>query len=81
MCTSKKSAGYSLLIGKNIRKWRELKDIKQDTLAQKLGISKGALSNIENNKSDISLHRLEEIALCLNIDVMKLFVDPNNLIP
>ena len=69
------------MIGKNIRKWRELKDIKQDTLAQKLGISKGALSNIENNKSDISLHRLEEIALCLNIDVMKLFVDPNNLIP
>lgn len=71
---------YLLNIGINIRKWRELKGIKQEQLATKLGITKAALSNIENNKTDISLHRLEDIAMCLEIETMKLFVNPIDLI-
>jgi len=71
---------YTLHIGNNIRKWRELKGVKQDRLATQLGITKAALSNIENNKTDISLHRIEQIAVCLELDVMKLFSDPLDLI-
>jgi transcriptional regulator with XRE-family HTH domain len=71
---------YNLLIGQNIRKWRELKGIKQELLANHLGITKGALSNIENNKTDISLRRIEQIAVCLGIEVMLLFVNPLDLI-
>ncbi len=71
---------YSIMIGTNIRKWRELKGIKQELLAEQIGITKGALSNIENNKVDISLHRLEDIARCLEIDAMKLFINPLDLI-
>jgi len=71
---------YTLNIGNNIRKWRELKGVKQDRLATQLGITKAALSNIENNKTDISLHRIEQIAVCLELDVMKLFTDPLDLI-
>lgn len=67
-------------IGQNIRKWRELKGIKQELLAFKLGITKGALSNIENNKTDITLRRIEDIANCLELEIMKLFCDPLDLI-
>lgn len=71
---------YTLSIGINIRKWRELKGMKQEQLASQMGITKAALSNIENNKTDISLHRIEEIARCLEIDAMRLFVNPLDLI-
>jgi len=71
---------YRLIIGQNIRKWRELKGIKQQVLARELGITKASLSNIENNKSDVNLHRIEDIARCLGIDTMSLFRDPLELL-
>ncbi len=71
---------YNLNIGNNIRKWRELRGVKQEQLAIRLGITKAALSNIENNKTDISLHRIEEIAVCLELEAMKLFSDPMDLL-
>ena len=71
---------YTLKIGQNIRKWRELKSIKQEQLAIKLCITKGALSNIENDKTDIGLHRIEEIAKHLGIESMMLFKNPLDLI-
>lgn len=76
-----KSSSYTLQIGINIRKWRELKGVKQQQLATELGITKAALSNIENNKTDISLHRLEDIATCLGIEPTKLFYNPLDLLP
>ncbi len=69
-----------LLIGQNIRKWRDLKGIKQEMLATNLGITKSALSNIENNKTGISLSRIEDIARCLGLDTMRLFCDPLDLL-
>jgi transcriptional regulator with XRE-family HTH domain len=74
-------ASYNLVIGNNIRRWRELKGIKQEQLAGDIGITKAALSNIENNKADINLHRIEDIAKCLDIDVMNLFKNPLDLLP
>ena len=71
---------YAIFIGGNIRKWRDLKGIKQQQLATELGITNAALSNIENNKADINLHRLEDIAYCLGLDVMKLFTNPIDFI-
>lgn len=76
----KNNHSYSLNIGQNIRKWRELKGIKQELLATQLGITKAALSNIENNKTNISLQRIEEIAFCLELEVMKLFMNPMDLL-
>ena len=78
--TKQSKKDYHLRIGQNIRKWRELKGIKQELLAGKLGITKAALSNIENNKADINLHRIEDIANCLELDTMKLFCDPLDLL-
>ncbi|MBK6379005.1 MAG: helix-turn-helix transcriptional regulator [Chitinophagaceae bacterium] len=76
----KNNPAYLLKIGINIRKWRELKGIKQEQLANQLGITKAALSNIENDKTDISLHRIEDIARCLDLEVMKLFNNPLDLL-
>lgn len=66
-------------IGENIRKWRELKCIKQQLLAKELGITAGALSNIENNKSAVSTTRLQQIAFFLQVDVTVLFSNPLDL--
>jgi transcriptional regulator with XRE-family HTH domain len=63
-------------IGGNIRKWRNLRSLKQGWLAAKLGITKSALSNIENDKTPITLHRIEQIAGCLDVDSSVLFKDP-----
>ena len=78
--TKQHKLAYQLLIGQNIRKWRELKGIKQESLALDIGITKAALSNIENNKTDINLHRIEDIANSLNLETMKLFCDPLDLL-
>ena len=70
----------SILIGNNIRQWRILKGMKQSQLAQQLGITTAALSNIENNKTNISIGRLETISRHLQLDVVKLFSNPLDLL-
>ncbi|MEO7528559.1 MAG: helix-turn-helix transcriptional regulator [Chitinophagaceae bacterium] len=70
------NGGYKLKIGGNIRKWRNLKGIKQKELAVILELSEAAISNIENNNTDITLSQLEDISTGLNISVEQLFCDP-----
>lgn len=54
-------------IGDNIKEIREVeKNYKRSYVAEKLGISTRAYSNIENNVTDITLQRLEEIANILD---------------
>ncbi|MCP9753028.1 helix-turn-helix domain-containing protein [Ferruginibacter sp. HRS2-29] len=75
-----KLAKAPVSVGDNIRKWRELRNIKQQLLASQLGITAGAMSNIENNKSTANSDRLQQIASCLQIDVGMLFSNPIDLI-
>ncbi|MBD0289503.1 MAG: helix-turn-helix transcriptional regulator [Flavisolibacter sp.] len=65
-----------LQVGQNIRKWREFKGYKQQTLARHLSVSKATISNIENDKTDISLHRMEAIAHFLGVEMYQLFTTP-----
>lgn len=58
-----------LAVGHKIRAAREFKDISQDYLAKKLGISQPALSKIENNETKIDYEKVEEIASILGVDV------------
>ncbi|MBO9585398.1 MAG: helix-turn-helix transcriptional regulator [Flavobacterium sp.] len=55
-------------IGRNISRIRELKDMKQEALAQALGLSQQAVSNIENSET-VDEQRLIEIAKALDISV------------
>ena len=67
---------YKLKIGSNVRKWRNLKGIKQKELAMTLQLSEAAISNIENDVTDVSLRQLEDIASAIEISVEQLFNDP-----
>jgi len=78
--TNMKGSKKPVPVGDNIRKWRELRSIKQQLLASQLGITAGAMSNIENNKSEVNSDRLQQIAICLQIDVGMLFSNPIDLI-
>ena len=67
-------------VGNNIRKWRNLKGIKQEILADDLEISRVSVSKIETGKTDIPLLRLYQIASSLGIQVQFIFLDPYTLI-
>ncbi len=73
---SSKRKEYNMKIGSNVRKLRDLKGMKQEELAAILGITPGALSNIENDKGDPTLSRIEEIASIFEIKATELFDDP-----
>ena len=64
------------LVGKNIRKYRKLKGLKQRELADKCSLSEGFISDIESNSfRTISLNTLYHIAKVLDIHIMLLFQD------
>src|ERR1700743_862761 len=58
----------SLQIGRKISKIRELRGIKQETLATELGISQQAISKIEQS-ADVEEEALQKIAKVLGVTV------------
>ena len=69
-------AGYRFRIGSHIRKWRNIKDIKQKDLANSLNLSEAAVSNIENDITNITVTQLEDISIALNVSIEQLLSDP-----
>ena len=61
-------------LGLNIAFYRKIKNLTQLQLAEKVGISRTHISNIEapNITTSVSLNLLLNIADCLDIDVCKL---------
>jgi transcriptional regulator with XRE-family HTH domain len=55
-------------IGRNISRIRELKDMKQEALAQALGTNQQAISAMENNET-IDEEKLKEVAKALGVSV------------
>ncbi|MEO6489542.1 MAG: helix-turn-helix transcriptional regulator [Ferruginibacter sp.] len=72
------SASYKFRIGSNIRKWRNLKDIKQKELAVALELSEAAVSNIENDITNLTVGQLEDISIALNVSIEQLLSDPQD---
>ncbi len=70
-----------LNIGNNIRKWRQLKNFEAKEFALLLNITTGAVSNIENGITNLSLNRIAEIAKHFSIEPEMLFIDPLSLLP
>ena len=71
---------YRLRIGSHIRLWRDLKGIKQQELANTIGITSAALSQIENDLAEITLHRMEDIADALGVNPEQLLAGPQQLL-
>jgi len=55
-------------IGSSIRKIREIKGLKQETVAQKLGLTTNGYGKIERGESQINLDRLNQIAEVFGIN-------------
>ena len=78
MVTKKKSDIYNV-IGKNIKKYRIKKGLKQRELAEALYLSDSFIAKLESiTHQTISIDTLEEIADVLNCDIRDFF-DRDNL--
>ena len=60
-------------LGKNIKKYRKLKKLSQNQLAEVLDFSREHVACIETGKEYISLRKLFELADVLEVPVQKFF--------
>lgn len=71
------SFSLSRQIGRRIKRFRELKNWTQDTVAMELNMSKTGYGNIERGQAHISIDRLQEIALILDVDLSQFIIKKN----
>ncbi|MCR5080322.1 MAG: helix-turn-helix domain-containing protein [Treponema sp.] len=62
-------------LGNNIHQFRLKKNLTQEQLAEKTGITTITLSKLENGKSWISLETLEKIISVLEVKPYQLFIE------
>lgn len=60
------------MVGKNIKSFREQKNITQTELAEKLNVTRQAVSNWENEKTEPDIDTLQKIASALDVSVEEL---------
>ena len=65
-------------IGQRIRKFRKLKNLSQEQMAEKINISTTHMSHIETGSTKLSLPVLVEIAEVLNVKTDNLLSDEND---
>ena len=66
------NVNYKNIIGENIRRAREIKGWSCLGLGKEIGMSKAAVSDIENGKSELTVSCLQHIADALDTDVCSL---------
>lgn len=59
-------------VHEKIRFLRELNNLSQEEMAEKLHMSIGGYSKIERGESTLNLNRLEQIAQIFNLDIIEL---------
>lgn len=62
-------------VGKNITKLRKEAKIRQEELAERVGITSSTLSKIENGEGSVKLDLLEKIAKIFQLDVVDLMYE------
>jgi transcriptional regulator with XRE-family HTH domain len=67
-------------IGHKIKKLRELKNLTQDHVAQKLGVTQSAYSRIEVGDTDITYSKLEKIAEVLEMKPEEIITFNENMV-
>lgn len=65
---------FKKLFGERVRYLRNMANLSQEKLAEKIGLSTKTISYIENGKNTISFNKLPLIAEGLGVPVYKLFV-------
>lgn len=59
-------------LGENLKKIRTSKNITQTEFAEKLGVDKSFVSNIENGKTNPTLSTISNLAKALNVSTTEL---------
>lgn len=72
----KESETERVKVGESVRKWRQLRGMKQRELAARLHLSEAAMSNIENDKSVPNLCQAVKLARILDITIEMLLKGP-----
>jgi len=67
------------MFGKNIKFYRNLKRWSQEILAEKVGVSKNTICEIETGKKFVHAERLSKFSEVFNVDVNKLFLSENDV--
>jgi transcriptional regulator with XRE-family HTH domain len=67
-------------VGRNLRQTRENQHLTQDSLAQRLGISRTSMVNIEAGRQRAPLHLLWQIAELLETKLILLIPSPEELL-
>jgi len=60
-------------LGKRIKYYREMRELTQEQLAEKIGINSKSLSTIECGQNFVTAQTLENISNALEISIKKLF--------
>lgn len=65
------------LLAKNIKRLRKARELSQGALAQKVGVSPGYISHLENGESTVFIgaEKLDKFAAALGVSVAELFMD------
>lgn len=66
------------ILGNNIKRLRKAREMKQDELAELVGIEIKSLSLVETGKGFVSAKTLEKLAQTLNVQVAELFEGEDN---
>lgn len=61
-----------LNIGGNIKNFRELKGVTREQMADYLDLSVSAYGNIERNKTDLTISRIQQIAEILEVEISQI---------
>ncbi len=60
------------VVGENIRKYRTLRNMSLQEVADIIGVTKKTIQNYETGAIKIDMHRLSEISDALNVNVLKI---------
>lgn len=63
------------VFGKNVRRYRKKAGLSQEGFAERCGLHRTYISDIERFQRSISLENIQRIADALNIETYKLFIE------
>jgi transcriptional regulator with XRE-family HTH domain len=73
---------YRVILGRNIYKFRKIKGISQEKLAEDCSLHRTYIGAVERGERNISIDNIEKIAIALEVDIKQLFEewkDDNNV--
>ncbi len=63
--------------GNTVRHLRQMQNISQEELADRCGLHRTYISDIELGKRNVSLENIERIAISLSVSIAELFEEEN----